>query len=732
MHDFLPISREDMARRGWEQCDFVYIIGDSYIDHPSFGPAIISRLLESEGYKVGIISQPDWTQKDSISVLGKPRLAFLVCGGNMDTMVNHYSVAKKRRAMDYYSPGGEMGKRPDRATIVYCNLIRRQYKDAAIIIGGIEASLRRLAHYDYWSDKVKRSILLDSQADLLEYGMGEHSMVEVADALDSGLSIKDITFVPGTVYRAKSLDSVYDAVMLPDYQEILKSKESFAKSFYIQYCNTDPFSGKRLVEKYKDTEYIVQNPPAKPLTQSEMDRVYALPYMRTYHPCYEAAGGVPAIQELRFSVTSNRGCYGGCSFCALTFHQGRIIQTRSHESIIQEATAFTYEPDFKGYINDVGGPTANFRFPACEKQLSAGVCVNKQCLFPKPCKNLKIDHKDYLSLLRKLRAIPNVKKVFIRSGIRFDYLVNDTDDTFFHELCEYHVSGQLKVAPEHICDAVLKRMGKPENAVYEKFLAKYKKINEKLGLKQYVVPYLMSSHPGSTLKEAIELAEYLRDLGYMPEQVQDFYPTPSTISTCMYYTGLDPRDMKPVYVPKTPHEKAMQRALIQYRNPNNYELVYEALVKAGRKDLIGFGEKCLIRPRQLSSERDKNGRKTTGKKSTSEDGRIRDAVKKGEKGKRDGTSNRKNKVVKKTDKEKVQIEKRLENYGKIKAKSSSGSARKAQDKKKLHLGNGKNIQDNKRIRPENGKIAGKNIKNTAQKNSSSHKKTTQTKKKGGR
>lgn len=728
MHDFLPISREDMARRGWDQCDFVYIIGDSYIDHPSFGPAIISRLLESEGYRVGIISQPDWTQKDSISVLGEPRLAFLVCGGNMDTMVNHYSVAKKRRAMDYYSPGGEMGKRPDRATIVYCNLIRRQYKDAAVIIGGIEASLRRLAHYDYWSDKVKRSILLDSQADLLEYGMGEHSMVEVADALDSGLSIKDITFVPGTVYRAKNLDSVYDAVMLPDYQEILKSKESFAKSFYIQYCNTDPFSGKRLVEKYKDTEYIVQNPPAKPLTQSEMDRVYALPYMRTYHPCYEAAGGVPAIQELRFSVTSNRGCYGGCSFCALTFHQGRIIQTRSHESIIQEATAFTYEPDFKGYINDVGGPTANFRFPACEKQLSAGVCVNKQCLFPKPCKNLKIDHKDYLSLLRKLRAIPNVKKVFIRSGIRFDYLVNDADDTFFHELCEYHVSGQLKVAPEHICDAVLKRMGKPENAVYEKFLAKYKKINEKLGLKQYVVPYLMSSHPGSTLKEAIELAEYLRDLGYMPEQVQDFYPTPSTISTCMYYTGLDPRDMKPVYVPKTPHEKAMQRALIQYRNPNNYELVYEALVKAGRKDLIGFGEKCLIRPRQLSSERDKNGRKTTGKKSVSENGRIRAAAKKSEKKKRDGTPNGKNRVVKKTDRQKIQMEKRLENCG----KNSSDSVKKAQDKKKLHLENGKHIQDNKKIRLENGRIAGKNIKNTAQKNSSSHKRTTQTKKKGGR
>ena len=754
MRDFLPISREDMARRGWEQCDFVYIIGDAYVDHPSFGPAIISRLLESEGYKVGIISQPDWTKKDSISILGEPRLAFLVCGGNMDTMVNHYSVAKKRRAMDYYSPGGKMGKRPDRATIVYCNLIRRQYKDAAIIIGGIEASLRRLAHYDYWSDKVKRSILLDSQADLLEYGMGEHSMVEVADALAGGLSIKDITYVPGTVYRAKNLDSVYDAVMLPDYQEILKSKESFAKSFYIQYCNTDPFSGKRLVEKYKDTEYIVQNPPAKPLTQSEMDRVYALPYMRNYHPCYEEAGGIPAIQELRFSITSNRGCYGGCSFCALTFHQGRIIQTRSHESILQEATAFTYEPDFKGYINDVGGPTANFRAPACEKQMSAGVCVNKQCLFPKPCKNLKIDHKDYLSLLRKLRAIPNVKKVFIRSGIRFDYLVNDADDTFFYELCKYHVSGQLKVAPEHVCDAVLKRMGKPENAVYEKFLAKYKRINEKLGLKQYVVPYLMSSHPGSTLKEAVELAEYLRDLGYMPEQVQDFYPTPSTISTCMYYTGLDPRDMKPVYVPKTPHEKAMQRALIQYRNPNNYELVYEALVKAGRKDLIGFGEKCLIRPRQLSSERNKDGRKNM-----SNDGIIRTA-KKDAKGKRNRKDNEKKQAVaKKADREKIQIEKHSESCGKIKAKDHSDSTKETRARKKTYAANKnteKQITNSKNIinssntkeksnsdseqkiyykktrKVNNGKIAEKNIKNTMQKNNSSHKKTMQNKKKSGR
>ncbi len=602
VRDYLPICREDMQKRGWEQCDFVYVIGDAYVDHPSFGPAIISRLLESEGYRVGIISQPDWKDENSICLLGAPRLAFLVCGGNMDTMVNHYTVAKKRRSMDFYSPGGEMGRRPDRATIVYCNLIRKKFKAAPIIIGGIEASLRRLAHYDYWSDKVKRSILLDSQADILSYGMGEHSIVEVAEALNAGIAVGDITFVPGTVYRTKDLTSVYDAIMLPSYGEILADKEAFAKSFYIQYCNTDPFSGKRLVEKYKDTEYIVQNPPAKPLTQSEMDRVYALAYMRNYHPSYEAAGGVPAIAELRFSITSNRGCYGGCSFCALTFHQGRIIQTRSHESILQEATAFTYEPDFKGYINDVGGPTANFRAPACEKQLTKGACVNKQCLFPAPCKNLKIDHGDYLGLLRKLREIPKVKKVFIRSGIRFDYLVHDKDDTFFNELCQYHVSGQLKVAPEHICDAVLSKMGKPENAVYERFLAKYKKINEKLGLKQFVVPYLMSSHPGSTLKEAVALAEYLRDLGYMPEQVQDFYPTPSTISTCMYYTGLDPRDMKPVYVPKTPHEKAMQRALIQYRNPKNYDLVHEALVRAGRQDLIGFDKKCLIRPRKGKDE----------------------------------------------------------------------------------------------------------------------------------
>lgn len=597
IRDYLPISKEDMKNRGIEQLDFVYVTGDAYVDHPSFGPAIISRVLEANGYQVGIIAQPDWKDEESIQMLGKPRLGFLVSAGNMDTMVNHYTVAKKHRKMDAYSPGGVMGKRPDRATIVYCNLIRKVYKDIPIVTGGIEASLRRLAHYDYWSDKVKRSILLDSGADIISYGMGERSIVEIADALASGIAVSDITFIPGTVYKAKNLDSVYDAVILPDYQSILASKEEFARSFYKQYCNTDPFTAKPLVEKYKENEYVVQNPPAKPLTQAEMDRVYALPFMRDYHPSYEAQGGIPAIEELKFSLVSNRGCFGGCSFCALTFHQGRMIQTRSHESILQEAQHLIWDKDFKGYINDVGGPTANFRHTACEKQKTKGVCVNKQCLFPTPCKNLKIDHSDYLILLKKLRELPNVKKVFIRSGIRFDYLINDKDHTFMKELCEHHVSGQLKVAPEHISDSVLKLMGKPSNDVYERFIKAYKKTNDEVGKKQFVVPYLMSSHPGSTMKEAVALAEYLRDLGYMPEQVQDFYPTPSTISTCMYYTELDPRTMEKVYVPKNPHEKAMQRALIQYRNPKNYELVVEALQKAGRTDLIGFDKNCLIRPR---------------------------------------------------------------------------------------------------------------------------------------
>ena len=596
MHDFLPISKADMKERGWTQCDFVYISGDAYVDHPSFGHAIISRVLEAAGYKVGIIAQPDWKNPQSITALGKPRLGFLVSGGNMDSMVNHYSVSKKRRKTDSFTPGGVMGKRPDYATIVYSNLVRRVYKDIPVIIGGIEASLRRLGHYDYWSDKMKRSILLDSQADLLVYGMGERSMVEIADALNSGLHPRDITFVDGTVYRSKELLEGQPCIVLPPYEVVERSPKTYAESFYTQYCNTDPYSGKALAEAYGD-EYVIQNPAQKPLTQQEMDDVYALPFMRNYHPSYEKLGGVPAIEEVKFSLASCRGCFGGCSFCALTFHQGRIIQTRSHESIVSEAKQIIADPEFKGYIHDVGGPTANFRQPACKKQLTKGVCPHQQCLFPKPCKNLIADHSDYLSLLRELRALPNVKKVFIRSGIRFDYLLADPDDTFFRELVKYHISGQLKVAPEHIADPVLEKMGKPRNAVYEKFLDKYQRLNKQMGLKQFVVPYLMSSHPGSTMKEAVALAEYLRDLGYMPEQVQDFYPTPSTLSTVMYYTGLDPRTMEPVYVPTNPHEKAMQRALIQYRNPKNYALVHEALELAGREDLIGYDSRCLIRPK---------------------------------------------------------------------------------------------------------------------------------------
>ena len=627
---FLPVTKEEMLAQNITQLDFVYVVGDAYVDHPSFGHAIISRILESHGYTVGIIAQPDWKDENSIDVFGEPRLGFLVSAGNMDSMVNHYSVSKKRRQTDAFTPGGIMGKRPDYATIVYCNLIRRKYKKKPLIIGGIEASLRRLAHYDYWSDKMKRSILLDSGADLISYGMGERSIVEIADALDSGLAVMDITFINGTVYKTRKREDIYDAIELPHYEEVKAKKEAYAKSFYIQYCNTDPFSGKRLFETYDEKMFIVQNPAAKPLSQSEMDAVYALPYMRTYHPSYEEAGGVPAIEEIKFSLVSNRGCYGGCSFCALTFHQGRIIQTRSHESILNEAQKIIWEPDFKGYIHDVGGPTANFRAPACKKQLTKGVCPNRQCLFPTPCKNLEIDHKDYLSLLRKLRALPNVKKVFVRSGIRFDYLIYDKDQTFLRELCEHHVSGQLKVAPEHISNAVLEKMGKPSVEVYEKFVHAYKKTNEQLGKKQYLVPYLMSSHPGSTLKEAIELAEFLRDLGYMPEQVQDFYPTPSTISTCMYYTGLDPRTMQPVYVAVNPHEKAMQRALIQYRNPKNYDLVREALKKAGREDLIGFDKKCLIRPRkgEVLSDKKAYGRNEKGSQKPQKKKTIRNVHKK--------------------------------------------------------------------------------------------------------
>ena len=601
---FLPINKKDVKARGWEQCDFVYVIGDAYVDHPSFGHAIISRVLEHAGYRVGIIAQPDWKNPASIDVLGRPRLGFLVMGGNMDSMVNHYSVFKHHRKFDAYTPGGATGRRPDYATVVYCNLIRQTYKDVPIIIGGMEASLRRLAHYDYWSDRMKRSILLDSQADLLLYGMGERSIVEVADALNAGLSVRDLTFLAGTVYRSKTTEQVVDGITLPDWRTVKEDKAAYARSFYTQYLNTDPFTAKPLIEPY-EREFVIQNPPQPPLTEEEMDQTYDLPYENTYHPSYEKAGGVPAIKEIKFSLTSNRGCFGGCSFCAITFHQGRIIQTRSHESILREAERMTKDPDFKGYIHDVGGPTANFRLPACEKQLSKGVCAGKQCLFPRPCRNLRADHTDYVSLLHKLRALPGVKKVFIRSGIRFDYLLADKDDTFFRELVKHHVSGQLRVAPEHVSDHVLDLMGKPRNAVYERFVDKYQKLCKQMGLDQYVVPYLMSSHPGSRLEDAIALAEHVRDMGYMPEQVQDFYPTPSTISTVMYYTGLDPRTMQPVYVAKDPHEKAMQRALIQYRDPKNYALVHEALTRCHREDLIGVGPRCLIRPRRAG----RNGRK---------------------------------------------------------------------------------------------------------------------------
>ena len=592
---FLPVTREEMEERGIWQPDFVYITGDAYVDHPSFGAAIITRLLESQGYSVGIISQPDWKKKESISVFGEPRLAFLVSSGNMDSMVNHYTVAKKHRKQDAYSPGGQMGLRPDRAVTVYSNLIRQTYKETPIILGGVEASLRRLAHYDYWSDRMKRSVLMDSGADLISYGMGEHSILALAEALDKGIPVHKITFVAGTVYKAKEAP---DGILLPSYEELLQNKESYAESFKKQYENMDSFSGKVLIESYGTKGYVVQNPPAKPLTQEEMDRIYELPYTRTFHPMYGEKGNIPAIEEIKFSITSNRGCFGSCNFCALAFHQGRIVQTRSHASMLREAQGYLKEPDFKGYIHDVGGPTADFRHPSCEKQMTKGVCTNRQCLFPKPCKNLKADHEDYLEILRELRTLPGVKKVFIRSGIRFDYVNADASPVFLEEVAKYHVSGQLRVAPEHVADQVLYYMGKPEHSVYEEFLKRFEKANEKAGKKQYVVPYLMSSHPGCTMKEAVELAEYIRDMGFMPEQVQDFYPTPSTMSTCMYYTGIDPRTGKKVYVPKTYREKAMQRALIQYKNPENYPLVKEALIEAGRTDLIGYGKTCLIRPQK--------------------------------------------------------------------------------------------------------------------------------------
>lgn len=597
MGQFLPINREEMDERGWQEVDFVYVCGDAYVDHPSFGAAIICRTLEANGFKVAFLSQPDWHNVEEFRQFGKPKLGFLISSGNIDSMVNHYTVSKKRRHKDSYTPGGKGFKRPDRAVIVYSQMARQAYPDTNIIIGGIEASLRRLAHYDYWSDKVRKSIIIDANADLLMFGMGENSIIEVAEALESGLEIKYLTYLDGTVYKTKNIDDLSDYIMLPSFEEITSSKRKYAESFQTQYLNTDHYNAKILVEPYQGW-YVVQNRPNRPLTQREFDRAYGYDYNRTYHSSYEH---VPAIDEVKFSLISNRGCFGSCNFCALAFHQGRIIQARSHESILAEANKMVWDPDFKGYIHDVGGPTANFRDTACEKQKTKGACPTKQCLWPQPCKNLKVDHEDYLSLLTKLRQLPNVKKVFVRSGIRYDYLMYDKNDHFFEELVQHHISGQLKVAPEHISNHALDKMGKPRRGLYEKFVDKYYRLNEKYDKKQFLVPYLMSSHPGCRLEDAIELAEYLRDIHHQPEQVQDFYPTPGTLSTTMYYTGLDPRDMTEVYVPKDPKEKAMQRALIQYKNPKNYDLVYEALIKANRKDLIGFGKKCLIRPRTKRS-----------------------------------------------------------------------------------------------------------------------------------
>lgn len=619
---FLPVSRQDLAAKGWEQLDFVLASGDAYVDHPSFGPAIIGRVLESEGFKVGIIAQPDWLDSKDFQKLGRPRLAFLVTAGNMDSLVNHYTVNKKRRSKDYFSPGGKMGLRPDRATIVYCNRIREAYRNIPLIIGGIEASLRRFAHYDYWSDKVRNSILVDSGADLLVYGMGEKQIAAIAHSLKEGVPVKDIRHLPGTCYLTDSLEEVGDCLEIPSCRQVAEDKASYAAAFRLQYLEQDPYRGKALAQLH-GKKYLVQNRPAKQLSREELDKVYALPFQKNYHPLYEKEGGVPALAEVKFSLLSSRGCYGDCSFCALAFHQGRIVQSRSEESLVQEAVEITKLEDFKGYIHDVGGPTANFRQPACAKQLKAGVCKDKQCLYPQVCKSIKVDHEEYLSLLRRLRSLPKVKKVFVRSGIRYDYVLADKKDKFLRELLQYHISGQLKVAPEHISAQVLKFMGKPAGKYYEQFRRKFFALNRELGKEQYLIPYFMSSHPGSTLASAIELAEYMRDTGYQPEQVQDFYPTPGTMATAMYYTGLHPLTGEKVYVPKSSREKAMQRALLQYSNPQNYDLVKEALIRARRSDLIGFGPKCLIPPRPLAKTRSK--KKASGKTNSGRTGSARQA-----------------------------------------------------------------------------------------------------------
>lgn len=623
---FLPICKDDMIERGWEQCDFVLVTADAYIDHHSFGTAIISRVLENAGYKVGIIAQPDWKSVDDFKKLGRPRLGFLVNGGNMDPMVNHYTVSKKLRKKDLYTPKGEMGKRPDRATIVYCNKIREAYKDVNIVIGGIEASLRRFAHYDYWENKVRKSILVDSGADLLVYGMSEKQIVEVADFLNQGFDGKYIRHIPGTCYIADSLDEIYEEhIVLPSFKEVSSNKRIYAECFKIQYDEQDPVRGRTLVQEHNG-KYVVINKPEMPLSREELDRVYALPYQKTYHPIYEKDGGIAAIEEVKFSLVSSRGCSGNCSFCAITFHQGRIVTSRSEDSIVEEAEEITKYDDFKGYIHDIGGPTANFRKPACKKQLTLGACKHKRCMSPGICKNMEVDHREYLHLLRRVRKLPGIKKVFIRSGLRYDYIMADKDDTFFKELVEHHVSGQLKVAPEHVSPNVLKYMGKPAGKTYDEFRRKFFRITERLGKKQFIIPYLMSSHPGCKLEDAIMLAEYLRDINYQPEQVQDFYPTPGTLSTTMFYTGLDPLTMEEVYIPRSKEEKAMQRALLQFKNPKNYNIVYDALVKAGREDLIGNGPKCLIRDKNsFGKGNNHSNHKGSGRKSKNENSGRRES-----------------------------------------------------------------------------------------------------------
>ena len=619
---FLPVNRKEMQRRGWEQMDFVLVTGDAYVDHPSFGTALVGRLLEHEGFRVGIIAQPDFTRCDSMKTFGRPKYAFMVASGNIDSMVNHYTAAKKPRSSDAYSPGGQKGLRPDRAVDVYCRLVREAYPDVPVLIGGVEASLRRFAHYDYWEDAVRPSILETSGADLLMYGMSENQVKELCHGFEKGWPLHKMKQVQGTCYWSDTLPKKGDYLVLPSYEEVKRDKKKFAEAFAIQNREQNPFLGKILVQLHGN-RYLIQLPPAKPLQQAEMDALYQLPFQRTYHPRYEKAGGIPALLEVEFSITDHRGCFGGCTFCAINFHQGRIIQNRSKESIVEEAKRMTQLPNFKGYIHDVGGPTGNFRNMSCKKQMKVGACKERQCLFPELCPNLEVDHSEYLDILRTVRNLDKVKKVFIRSGVRFDYIMADPDPTFFDEMCQYHISGLLKVAPEHVSPHALHYMGKPQRQVFDKFVERYFAYNRRVGKEQYLVPYFMSSHPGCTMEDAVILAEYIRDIGYNPEQVQDFIPTPGSMATAMYYSGYDPRTMEPVYVPRDPHEKAMQRALMQYRNPKNYDLVYEALVKANRQDLIGYGPNCLIRPKKPGEKRtenrpqaDRTGKKTQKKPRT--------------------------------------------------------------------------------------------------------------------